>query len=175
MTSDEHSRDLGQADMNSEQFALSCFGLSEAARSLELQQTELNRLRERVITQLGLSTGLATFVLSTLFGRQPSKGAVFWSWSVVMTALFVLSGYTTFNVWKPVQDWKIKIGAGFIVDYYAAKPISHEAMSALASFYDGARSSNERKLSSVRSSFRHATVWQGVLVLACVAGLWLMG
>ncbi len=170
------SDDSGTHDreVSATQLSLISFALDEAGRSLAHQQAELDRLRERAITQLGYATAISTFVLGSLLGTKPERDELFYILMIIATVFAGFAVVATSVVWRTVRDWRYKVGASFIVDSYANAP-DFSAFSELAGYYDAARESNEVHLGRKRSEFRTATIASALLVAWLVASFWALG
>lgn len=159
------------SELSSTQLSLVAFALSEAGRTLSHQQAELDRLRERALNQLAYSTAIATFILGSILGTDPTRNGRFYFLIAGATAIAAVALAATSQVWRPVQEWRFKIAASHIVDSYANSP-SLEAMSELAHFYDAAREKNEQHLTIKRRQFRYATSASAALLAWLILSFW---
>jgi hypothetical protein len=148
------------------------FALSEATRTLEAQQAELNRLRDRSLSQLGFMGALVTFMIGAILDADPDRDALFYFFSIAISAAGVAAVFFTYRVWRRVNVWHLKAGAPLIVDHYAAKPPTYHALSSLASHYDHARNENESTLKERRRAFQRATYAVGALLGALIVAIW---
>ncbi|MEM7096142.1 MAG: hypothetical protein AAF567_24265 [Actinomycetota bacterium] len=158
--------------LEARQFELAKLVVSEAVRTLAEQGAELERIRSRSYSQVGLIGALATFLLGTILRSvgPSSRSTEFWFFAIVATALAI--GMFTLHVrmWRVVPAWSTKVRTETMNVYVDHGTV--EAVKALAGHYDKARVNNESVLVAARAQFWSATLASLALIAWLVLMLW---
>jgi hypothetical protein len=158
-------------DRDTAQVDLYRFAIDEGIRSLQHQDAELNRIRDRAVALVTLTATASAFLVGAAL-QANTRGWRFYAPLAVGTALFVL---LLWNGWKLLRKvrWAAKVWAEVIVEDFASKPPA-QGYALLARYYSQAQDENERVLEGLRRTLQWAIVNAGAMIVVWIVLIWLV-
>ncbi len=166
------SSDTSHEPLTINQFSLVLFAFSEATRNLDFQKAELDRLRERALTQGGGVIGLLALLVGLVFEQDAVESSEYWFWMILVTGLAACAVLATTVVLGKVDNWLTLVSPSHIVSKFASIEPTSAAMEKLAGHYDDAVKNNGKILERKRAQYLIVSTIELLLILAAVCAAW---
>jgi hypothetical protein len=151
---------------------LARFAIEEGIRALQLQEAEAARIRDRVVTLVGLVAAGSSFLVGAALDES-TRGWRFHGPLLLGTVLFVVLMLQGWRVLRPTRSWASKVSSEVIVEDFAPLPL-REGWALLARFYGKAQLDNEAVLDGLRAGLQRALLLAGGVTVTWMALIWLV-
>lgn len=157
-------------DRDTSENSLYRFAIDEGIRSIQHQDAEASRIRDRIVNMIGLTAAASAFLVGAAL-ESAERGLRFYGPLACGTALFLALLVLGWRILSPARSWAAKVSPKILVRDFASRAEGYEL---LAGFYEAAQDENEAVLEILRRRLRRALLLSGGVILSWIGLAWLV-